>query len=172
MTRLLTQVTGSGPIRRLEIKISIGANILSVWNALTDSQRVKYWWTTGVIEAKEGGRFILDEGEEVNGTVKVCHAPYMFEFSWNDSPKNAGHPDLIDHLTKSTVRFDLVELGADQTGLNFVQFLPPGQIVGAAAGWHEIVGERLKSYLETGKAFDNPSRFSELKKLYEEAGVQ
>lgn len=172
MTALLTVVSGSGPVRRLAIKITIDAVIGIVWKALTDISEVKNWWTDGVIEAEEGGRFRLDDGKEVNGTVKLCFPPYLFAFTWNDFPERAEHPSLIDSNTKSIVRFDLIELSQNQTSLSFVQYLPPGEVIKAAAGWHEIVGERLKDYIETGKVLDDPNRFSDLQKLYQEAGIK
>lgn len=169
---LLTQVTGSGPVRRLEIKITINAPIQIVWDSITVSEKMKNWWEGGIIEPHEGGRFILGDGSEVNGTVKVSHHPYIFEFSWNDSPENSGHPSLIDPYTKSTVRFDLIELIENQTSLTFVQYLPPREVVAASAGWHEIVGERLLSYIESGVVLKNPNRFSDLKEMYSAAGIQ
>lgn len=171
-TKRLTQVTGSGAVRRLEISIEINAPIQSLWNALVDSRKVEIWWTGGTIETYEGGRFILDDGAEVNGTVKVCHAPYIFEFTWNDSPEKSGHPALIDPHTKSMVRFDLTDLTEERTLLHFIQYLPFAEIVGAAAGWHQIIGERLKDFIETGKVCDDPNRFSELKSLYEDSSIK
>lgn len=168
---LLTRVSGSGPVRRLEIKLEIDSPIQKVWSALTDSNKVQNWWTAGIIEPREGGRFILDDGNEVNGTVKMCYPPYIFEFTWNDHPDNAGHPHLIDIHTKSTVRFDLTELENDRSSLTFIQYLPPDEVVGASAGWHQIVGERLKYFVETGSASDEPERFAELKKVYAASGI-
>ena len=66
----------------------------------------------------------------------------------------------------------MAELENDQTSLTFVQYLPPGEVVAASAGWHEIVGERLTSYVENGKVPEDPNRFSELKLVYETAGIK
>ncbi len=168
---LLSKVYGAGPVRRLEIKLKLHAPIDRVWRAITESSEVRSWWTDGSIEAHEGGRFRLDQGEEVDGTVKVCFPPYLFEFTWNDAPASAGHPQLIEANTKSLVRFDLVELDEAHTQLSFSQFLPPTEIVGASAGWHQIVGERLKEFVETGAVSEDPNRFAELQKAYAASGI-
>lgn len=168
---LLTEVTGTGPVRRLEIRLNLAAGIESVWHAISRSEELAIWWTGGRLEAREGGRIVLEDGHEVNGTVKLCYPPYLFAFSWNDAPESAGHPSLIDATTRSTVRFDLVESGPEQTALTFVQYLPPGEVVAAAAGWHEIVGERLRSYVETGSVRDDPGRFEALQQRYAAAGI-
>jgi hypothetical protein len=78
---------------------------------------------------------------------------------------------MIDLHTKSTGRFDLTELEADRTLRCFVQYLPPGEIVGASAGWHQIVGERLKDFVETGTVNNDPDRFSELQEIYTASGI-
>lgn len=169
---LLTQVTGSGPVRRLELKVTINAQIQNVWEYITVSEKIENWWAGGIIEPREGGRFILEDGSEVNGTVKICYPPYIFEFSWNDAPENSGHPHLIDSSTKSTVRFDLTEIDENRTNLTFIQYLPPGEVVAASAGWHQIVGERLPGYIETGNIPEEGNRFSELKEIYSAAGIK
>lgn len=172
MTELLANVRGSKSVRRLEISLSISAPITKVWQSITNPLELENWWTGGEIEAREGGKIILEDGSAVNGTVKLCFEPYLFAFTWNDTPDNAAHPQLIDSSTKSTILFELVEDGAEQTRLKFSQYLPAAEIVGAAAGWHQILGERLKSYLETGTAPEHEERFTELQNLYKEAGIK
>ncbi len=171
-SNLLTKVTGTASVRRVEIKLELNSSIQDVWEAITDNEKVKHWWTDGIIEAREGGKFVLEDGSEVNGTVKLCHPPYLFEFSWNDAPAKAGHPHLIDAKTNSTVRFDLVETGAERTLLNFVQYLPPGEIVGAAAGWHQIIGDRLKEFVEHGSVTEDKDRLNSLLEEYAAAGMK
>lgn len=166
----LTSISGTGSVRRLEIQLQIAAPVSKVWESITDVEHVAHWWTSGTIGAHEGGRIILEDGTAVNGTVKICLPPYCFAFTWNDKPEEAAHPHLIDAVSKSLVTFQLVEEivgGKENTQLTFSQYLPPGEILGAAAGWHQIVGERLKSYVETGLVSDDADqRFMELQKIY------
>ncbi len=162
----LTQIRGTGPVRRLEIDILLSASIQAVWNAITLDELMQQWWTGGEVEVKDEGRIVLEDGAAVNGTVKCCRPPYVFEFTWNDNPDSAAHPHLIDVHTNSLLRFDLIEED-DGTALTFTQYLPPREIAAAAAGWHQIIGERLKSFVETGQVPDNhEARFNELMKLY------
>ena len=162
----LTIIVGRGPVRRLQLQTSMNATIKKVWSALTDADEVQHWWTTATIEAQEGGRVVLDDGSELNGTVKVFSPPYIFEFTWNDVPQEAGHAEWLEHKTKSSIRFDLVEQGPDVTSVTLVQYSPAANATGAAAGWHHIVGERLRSYVETGSVPDDAGRFEALKKIY------
>lgn len=166
MTERLAKIKGSDSVRRLEITLCIAAPIAKVWRSITDPQYLAKWWTGGEIDAREGGKIILEDGSAVNGTVKLCFEPYLLAFTWNDKPEKAVHPQLIDNSTKSTILFELVEDGADQTHLKFSQYLPATEIVGAAAGWHQILGERLKGFLETGKAPEHEERFAELQEFY------
>ena len=52
---LLTSVSGTGPVRRLEIRYRLKVPIHSVWNAITRIDEVRHWWTGGLLEEKEGG---------------------------------------------------------------------------------------------------------------------
>ncbi|NKB35517.1 MAG: hypothetical protein GKR91_20645 [Pseudomonadales bacterium] len=171
MTELIGKVSGDGPVRKLEIDIAIKVPIQKVWDAITLSDQVQQWWTAGTIEAHEGGSYVLEGGEAVKGTVKLCFPPYLFAFTWNDDPGKSKHPHLVDAATNSTIIFELIELNDEETSLNFVQYLPPSEIVGAAAGWHQILGERLKGLLETGNTPAHEDRFEELQKRYREAGI-
>ena len=116
----LTTILGLGPVRRLQLQTAITASIEKVWSALTDADAVQHWWTTATIEAHEGGRVMLDDGSELNGTVKVFSPPYIFEFTWNDVPQEAGHAEWLEHKTKSSIRFDLVEEGPEVTWVTLV----------------------------------------------------
>lgn len=167
---LLAQVTGTGAVRRLQVQLHIAAPIQSAWSAITDSDGLDRWWIGGTVEKRVGGRIILDDGTAVNGTVTACAEPYVFEFTWNDHPSRATHPALIHAATRSLLRFDLIEEG-DGTLLSFVQYLPPAEIAAAAAGWHQLIIERLKSYLESGEVPEHEARFADLKLQYEKAGI-
>ena len=107
----LARVDGTGAVRRVELRATIDAPVERVWAAITEPEATRHWWTGGIIEPREGGRVALDDGSEVNGTVITFRPPYVFEFTWNDIPERAGHPQYIDRHTSSLTRFDLVEAG-------------------------------------------------------------
>ncbi len=169
MAEKYVSLRGGGPVRRLQTDVDIAAPIEKVWDAISDVEHVQHWWTGGRIDEEEGGRYTLEGGEEVNGTIKVKMRPYIFEFTWNDRPSEAKASEWIDHNTKSLVRIDLVELDATNTHLTLIQFNPAANSPGAAAGWHYIAGERLKLYVETGSVERAVDTFEELKQMYTDA---
>ena len=162
----LTTINGHGDVRRLQTQVSIATDIYEVWSAITDDAKIAQWWTTAKIDRFEGGRIVLDDGAELNGTVRTFAAPYIFEFTWRDNPADAVSSQMLEFTTKSLVRFDLVPLEEKRTLLTVVQFAPVSFAHGAAAGWHHLAGERLVSYLEQGCAVDEAGRFETLKSLY------
>lgn len=157
----LATVVGHGAARRLEVKRVVRAPIAEVWAAITTPGELALWWECEVLEPREGGRIRRAEAG-LDGTVKVMQAPYIFEFTWDDR----GQPPGL-------VRFDLVEIAEGETLVTLVQYIPASQILGATAGWHEIL-ERLGIYIDTS-ALVPPSagnaRFEELKRVYDAAGV-
>jgi hypothetical protein len=69
------------------------------------------------------------------------------------------------------VRFDLVELGPGKTEVTLVNFVPEGDVIFAAAGWHEIT-ERLQQYMVVRQAIppaENDGRYKELCSFYQES---
>ena len=166
-----TIVAGAGALRQVRVQRRARAPIDVVWRVLTSSDEIGRWWSPGEVQAREGGRIKLsfgdepcdaDDGPGVDGVVKVCVAPYVFEFTWHRDYPEAG-----------IVRFDLVELSPDETLITLVQNVPAQDIVGATAGWHEIV-ERLVHVAGTGAPPNDggtESRFELLKAIVRRAGV-
>ena len=162
----LASITGQGRYRRVEVRRVVNAPIEKVWNAITRADGVAQWWASGEIDAREGGRVKLgdtdacdDAGPGLDGIVKVCLAPHVFEYSWNEAYEPA----------QGLVRFDLVEIDDNTTQVTLVQTILAADIVPAAAGWHEIV-ERLGRYIDSGQTVpipDNDGRFRELQAVYE-----
>ncbi len=162
----LASITGEGRYRRVEVRRVVNAPIEKVWNAITRADEVARWWAAGEIDAREGGRVKLadddscdDTGPGLDGIVKVCLAPHVFEYSWNETYEPA----------QGLVRFDLIEIDDNTTQVTLVQTIPAADIVPAAAGWHEIV-ERLGRYVDSGQTVpipDNDGRFRELQAVYE-----
>ena len=106
----LTTINGHGDVRRLQTQVPIAAGIHDVWSAITENAKIAQWWTTAKIDRFEGGRIVLDDGAELNGTVKTYAEPYIFEFTWRDNPADAVSSQMLEFTTKSLVRFDLVPL--------------------------------------------------------------
>jgi len=167
----LASVTGGGQYRQVIVKRQINAPIERVWRALTSSEEIHHWWAAGVIEAREGGKIRLgdqsepcgaDAGLPLDGTVKVCIAPNIFEFVWHDNYPDAG-----------LVRFDLLEIDETTTQITLVQNVPVKDIVLATAGWYELA-ERLSVYSTTNEAvpiYNDPNRFDKLKGLFKNDGA-
>ena len=163
----LPTVVGDGQYRQIVVKREINAPILRVWRAITRSEEIGHWWAAGEIEAREGGRIQLggqtydpNLGPPLDGEVKVCIEPYLFEFVWHKDYPEAG-----------LVRFDLIELAEDRTQVTLIQNVPAKDVVGAAAGWYELV-DRLARYAHTQVPVpEEPGRFDALKQVVERAGI-
>jgi len=162
----LTEVHGTGGIRRLQTRSEIRAPIDTVWDAITQIEHVKNWWADGEIGKKVGEPFRLAGEEDLSGTIVNLMKPHIFEFTWHDDPEKAARREWIEEATSSMVHFDLVEIATETTLLTLIQFAPIAGVVGASAGWHHIF-EQLTSYIETGNATTTEDRFEELKRLYE-----
>ena len=165
MKAQLTEITGTGKARRLETRIRILKPVTTVWEAITEPQHLRHWWTDGTIGKSAGEAMQLGKPEDLSGTIICMRAPHVFEFTWHDDLSGATHPEWIEPHTNGLVRFDLTEISAQETLVTLVQFAPAQSATGAAAGWHELF-ERLKGYVEQGAVEDIPDRFSELKTIY------
>ncbi len=161
----LTEIHGHGDTRRLQTRNTIKAPIDVVWDALTNMQHIKKWWTEGEMGSAPGEKFQLGSPEELRGTIVTMMKPHVFEFTWHDTPEESVHPEWLNAATKGLVHFDLIEVAAETTMLTLIQFAPPVGALGAAAGWHHIV-ETFTTYVETGEANPIDARFEELKQLY------
>jgi uncharacterized protein YndB with AHSA1/START domain len=159
--------SGTGPYRRVEVKRVVNASIDDVWDAITDADKVSQWWDPGEIDRREGGRVRLgtntDEcgGLPLDGVIKVFQPPHVLEFTWHEQYDPA----------MGLVRFDLVELGPGKTEVTLVNFVPEGDVIFAAAGWHEIT-ERLQQYMVVRQAIppaENDGRYKELCSFYQES---
>ena len=161
----VASVSGGGDYRRIEVRRVVNAPIERVWNAITSADEIRHWWAAGSVDPREGGRVKLGDGEatgsdlfDLDGRVKVCLPPHVFEFTWNEAYDPA----------EGLVRFDLVETAGGRTQITLVNMVPTKHVVGACAGWHQII-ERLDAYLQIGTLAPTPeddARFRELKSMY------
>lgn len=155
-------VSGGGPNRRIELKRVIRAPIRKVWDAITDPEQVKQWWGAGTVEAREGGRVCLQgDGEcdpdapSLDGRVKVCLPPHVFEFTWNEAYDPA----------EGLVRFDLIELDEATTLVTLVNVVPDSDRTAAAIGWHVLM-DRLRDVVHGEVPVPEAERTEELSKVY------
>jgi uncharacterized protein YndB with AHSA1/START domain len=166
---LLARITGRGRVRRIELVRDLSAPIERVWCALTELDALREWWPDwrlgGVVEPREGGRIRLGNGDWIDGEIRIWRPPHLFEFSWNDVVP-MDHVKNLEPVTRSLVRFDLVENGHQRTMLHLVQFAGADVAVGGAAGWHEFAGERLPVFLASGAVPADPERFAVLHGRY------
>ena len=77
----LTEIHGSGAVRRLQTRNEIQAPIHVVWDALTQIEHIKSWWADGVVGSQVGEPFQLGGEEDINGTIITMMKPHIFEFT-------------------------------------------------------------------------------------------
>jgi uncharacterized protein YndB with AHSA1/START domain len=110
---LLTEITGTGKVRRLQTQISISKDVAEVWNAITETKHIGHWWTHGTVGKRAGEAFQLADREEVKGTIICMRAPHVFEFTWHelferlkDYLERALHLSPLPRSTGQTRRID------------------------------------------------------------------
>ena len=156
--------SGHGKYRRVEVRRVVDAPIDRVWAAISSAEEMERWWSSGVLEGREGGRIHLHMDTEecgglpLDGQIKVFLPPHVLEFTWHEAYDPA----------MGVVRFDLIEVEGGKTQVTLTNFVPADDVVPASAGWHEIV-ERLGTYVRNGEPVPVPEgdrRFKELESLY------
>jgi uncharacterized protein YndB with AHSA1/START domain len=160
----LAAVSGGGRYRRVEVNRVVRAPIQRVWRAITDPDEVRRWWATGDIEAREGGRVHLEgDGDcgpdaiPLDGRIKVCLAPHVFEFTWNEAYDPA----------EGLVRFDLVEVDDATTLVTVVNLVPVRDVVEAAVGWHVLMDRLRECASGAAAAVPDAGRLQALRAWYE-----
>ena len=140
---------------RIDLEISIKADIQHVWNCLT--QRSPEWWSADfytsdrtkrfVIEAKADGRMYEDYGNDeglVWGNVIIIDGPRLLEIRGQLSPAFGG----------PAISFLRLELKEDQGGtLLTLRDTVMGEVDDRnqqelSKGWSMIFGEGFKSFAE------------------------
>lgn len=99
----------------------------SIWQALTDPEKLVQWLAPGALELRVGGAAKLnfvDSGIVVDSVVTACEAPRLIEYSWS-GPGQPSRP----------VRWETQAEGG-ATRLTLTVTMPEGEdIARACAGW-------------------------------------
>lgn len=109
--------------------------IEKVWDAITNPEQLKYWFTDVEFDFKPGGQIIIkfrDEAKTVSrGKIVSIDAPNKFVWTWEDE----------------LAVWELEKLSANQTQLIFsYSKLPKDYAVNAPAGFHSLL-DRLEERL-------------------------
>ena len=176
--RKLATISGDGAVCRIGLSVDLPASTDAVWRALTQVDALRVWWPDwrseqpGVFDQHVGGCVRIGDGAWLDGLIKQWCPPTLLEFSWHETKTDEAL--WFEPQTKSLVRVDLTPQG-EGCLLNFVQFCKSEACVGAAAGWHQLLGEHLLTYLKQGQALEpileepileEEGRFEALKALY------
>lgn len=125
-----------------DAKVTIGAPIPKVFEALLNPEQLGQWWATEVhVEAEQGGVYegTLPEGR-VEGTITRIDGPGKVSFMWN--------VDREGGAIETTVAYELAPKGAG----TFVHLVHRalGPVPGDwSAVWNRALGS-LKAFLEAG----------------------
>jgi uncharacterized protein YndB with AHSA1/START domain len=127
----------------------------NVWQALTDSEITKEYWTrSNVSDWKVGSRWEHQRADgskvaDIVGKVIENDRPRRLVISWA-SPEGANDPERVSRVTFEIVpQKDIVRLTVTHDELQ------PGSEMemGITQGWPKVLSN-LKSWLETGKAYE------------------
>ena len=120
-----------------------------IWAALTNPEFARqYWGNENVSDWKKGSEWKHMDGKEVRVTGKVLESnpPKHLVLSWADP---------ADKADESRVTFEIEAFG-EMTKLNVVHgnFNAGSEMKNKVSKGWPLVLSNLKSFLETGKAFD------------------
>jgi uncharacterized protein YndB with AHSA1/START domain len=95
---------GGATAHAVELRRRFHAPVADVWNACTDSERVRRWFLPLSGDLRPGGRFQL-EGN-AGGTIIECEPPHRLEVTWE-----------FGEMEPSLVALELAPAGDDATEL-------------------------------------------------------
>lgn len=75
-----TRVLEAGEARTVTVIRTYAADVDDVWDACTNPERIRRWFSGVSGDLREGGRFQI-EGN-ANGTIERCNAPHGFSATW------------------------------------------------------------------------------------------
>jgi len=84
----------SGKITRQEdgfkvvFERTLDHNIQKVWDAITNPEKLKFWFTDIVMDFRKGGKLTIfnrdEDGSSTNGKILKIEQPTRFEYMWED----------------------------------------------------------------------------------------
>lgn len=126
---------------QLILEQTFNHSIEKVWDAITNPDKMRIWFTDVKMDFTEGGKitFIFqDEAKsESYGRILTIQPPWLFEFLW-----------LGEDLPDEHARWELFEEGANSTRLVLTYSrVNESYAPSVAAGWHDTV-EQLGEMLD------------------------
>lgn len=125
-----------------------------VWEALTDPEEIRRWFTAVRLQPREGGEVHLDFGAEgeANGEILVWDPPRVLEHTWIEGRRSVVRWELEPAGTGT--RLVLTHSGLDRDG-----------VADYGAGWQVFI-DRLPVHLDGGDPGRVPDRYAELRERY------
>lgn len=122
----------------------------TVWQALTDPERLADWMGKSYVEPRVGGRFetMLEGIKPMHGKVQVWDPPRALELHWSNG-----------HAPDSTVRYELTPVATGTRVIFTHRHVPYATCALMLPGWHVFLarlGQKLDN--ESPRDFDAPWR--------------
>ena len=136
-----TKLIAAGEARTAVLRRIYPASVDDLWDAITDTARLRSWFAEPKGQLRLGGTFAL-EGSG-HGRILRCDAPRMLRVTWSSGP---GHPDEVE------VRLSKHEEGGTLLELEHASVAAPPRdggsdpILGVGVGW-ELAMTYLDRYL-------------------------
>jgi uncharacterized protein YndB with AHSA1/START domain len=160
----LHSVDGEGVVR---VRNRLDTGIDDLWGALTDPDRLAFWFGEVEGDLSQGGEFrvrIALAGERT-GQVEACEPPRRLVLTMRDPDRQPGQPE------QTVIDAHLIAEGA-QTRLVWEERGLPVNLLPAYGAGIQIHVEHLADYISGRKLRDVEARWKELLPAYEALGVR
>lgn len=130
------KVTKANDGYRVVLRRELNHSIDTVWNALTDPEKLRIWFTDIEGDFRPGAEiriFFQDKDRTVTkGLIVTMNEPVLFEFTWEDE----------------LASWKLEKLGSNRTRLTLeYSRLADNYAVSVPAGWHQLI-DQLETVLD------------------------
>ena len=128
----------------------------TVWNALTEPERLRDWMGVSHVEPGAGGRIDLMIGgvQPMTGRILIWDPPRIFEFSWSNADTQ-----------NSVVRYELIREGASTRMIFTQKGIPYARSGLVLPGWHTFF-TLLGSVLDGVPTPRAPHSWREMQRVY------
>jgi uncharacterized protein YndB with AHSA1/START domain len=135
-------------------------DIMTVWDAITNPEKISKWFMKVELELKPGGRITFHYEDEQNtvgyGKITAVEKGKLFEYLW----ENEEGPDEL-------TRCELFAEGPAACRLLFTHQRIDEKYLSAAAGWH-VVLSHLEDVLHRGNPIIDEEEENKIKAFYKE----
>jgi uncharacterized protein YndB with AHSA1/START domain len=143
--------TPESRVRSLLIRREYDAEIVDVWDAITDPERLRRWFLPVTGDLREGGTFQLKDN--AGGEIRRCDAPNLLAVTWAYGDTPASDVEIRLSETAGVTRLELHHAPVAETidfgGRDIDPVLNDAEtgVWGLGAGW-EMGAIALTSYLK------------------------